>query len=92
MADKKQRFLNKHIRDFNKAIGNDLVLGKDRFHILQKGKYGRFSEGTRVYLIEVVDTKTSETVQFIVDDYNHSRKLFWGVNDFILQIRKKENW
>ena len=47
---------------------------------------------TRVYLIEVVDTETSETVKFIVDDYNHSRKLFCGVNDFILQIRKKENW
>lgn len=92
MSDKQQRRLNNHIKKFNKSLAKDSFLGLNRFSVRQIERQGRTEEGTRVYLLECVDSKTRATTTFIVNDYDYGIKTFWTVNDFIIQVRKKELW
>ena len=92
MSDKQQRRLNNYIKKFNKILANDSFLGLDRFSVNQLDKRGRFDLGDRVYLLEVFDSKTCQCSTFIVNDYDYRRKIFWTVNDFIIQVRLRESW
>lgn len=92
MSDNRQRRLNSDIRRFNKSLANDSFLGLKRFKVAQKARYEGYDGYTRIYLIELIDTKTNESKEIHVNDYDYQRKIFWGMNDFIIEIRKKENW
>ena len=92
MSDKQQRRLNNYIKKFNKILANDSFLGLDRFSVNQLDKRGRFDLGDRVYLLEVFDSKICQCSTFIVNDYDYRRKIFWTVNDFIIQVRLRESW
>lgn len=92
MADKKQRRLNRYIRQFNKSLAQDAFLGLNRFRVAQKARFDDGNLILRIYLIEFVDTKTSESKQIVVSNYDYSRQIFWGMNDFIVSIRQKEGW
>jgi hypothetical protein len=90
MADKYQRRINRWVRQQNRSLASDAFLGTGRFSIHQVKKVDR--DWDVQYLFELKDNKTQEIVFVVANNWNYSRNLFWGINDFIIDIRKKEGW
>ena len=90
MANKAQRKVNRWVRRQNKELAKDEFLGLNRFKMSQVNRYHRGYE--TIYEFLILDLKTDEMETLWVDNYNFQRKLFWGMNDFIIAIRMKEGW
>lgn len=91
MATKEHRRVNSTIKKINKSLSNDDFLGKGRFCIKQLGMYGR-PEWEVFYVISFVDNKTGKTLEKRITNYDYRRILFWDLNEFIIEVRKKEGW
>jgi len=91
MADKQQRKINQLVRVQNKALATDNFLGAGRFSVRQVLRYGR-EWYERIYLFEFRDNLTGQTDMVWTNHYNVKRKVYWGMNDFIVDIRNKEGW
>lgn len=92
MADKRQRRVNRYAKRFNFSLYNDGFLGIGRFQLINLYKAGRANYGERVYLFKFIDNNTGECTYGVVNDYNYARKLFWTMNNFIIETRKREGW
>lgn len=91
MANKEQRKINRWVRAYNKSLSNDAFLGLNRFRVEQDYVVGRGYEA--MYVFNVVDRKTNEISRsVVVNSFNFTHKLFWASNNFIIEIRRKENW
>lgn len=91
MADKLQRQINKWVRVQNRALAKDKFLGPGRFSVRQVVRYGR-DPYERVYLFEFRDNLTGQTDMVWANNYNIRQRVYWGINDFIIDIRNKEGW
>jgi hypothetical protein len=86
-----QRAINKVVRELNKQIEND-SLWRGRFVVRQiKSHFHLFSDGSGSILIvklRFYDKKTGITNDFVFDSYSiimwDGSKLFWAMNDFIV--------
>lgn len=98
---KHQRAINKVFRDINKSICDDeLWLG--RFAVVQCHtvfiiyKYEDSECGTMYIFYQFVDKKTGRRSQTYYSDtndiLNHSYKIYWRMNDFIVKDCSPDVW
>jgi hypothetical protein len=91
MADKRQRKINQWVRVQNRALATDEFLGPGRFSMRQLAFYGR-EWYDRLYLFELRDNQTGQTIGVWATFWNLRRELYWQMNDFIIDVRNREGW
>lgn len=91
MATKIQRKINRFVKKFNKSLAQDAFLGLNRFTINHICK-DRLSGYDTMYKYEILDKKANKVEYVWVSNYDYENILFWRVNNFIIDIRKREGW